>query len=113
MANVRHQHTPGPWHIVMKPGPIIYGPKGEQIVSFMDPVVTDVENTANALLVEQAYQIPKLKADNEALIAALEEQQDTLRRALKRIEYGTFIYDDIAECLTHNYNVIKQAKGEG
>lgn len=25
------QHTIGPWHIGMKPGPIIYGPKGEQV----------------------------------------------------------------------------------
>ncbi len=25
------QHTPTPWHVGMNPGPIIYGPLGEQV----------------------------------------------------------------------------------
>lgn len=25
------KHTPGPWHVGMRPGPIVYGPKGEML----------------------------------------------------------------------------------
>ena len=24
------KHTPGPWHVGLKPGPMVYGPQGEQ-----------------------------------------------------------------------------------
>ncbi len=26
------KHTPGPWHVGLRPGPMVYGPQGEQIV---------------------------------------------------------------------------------
>lgn len=29
--NTQIKHTPGPWHIGMKPGPMIYGQNGEQV----------------------------------------------------------------------------------
>ena len=42
-----HTHTPLPWHIGTAPGPIIYGPNGEQVASFRDPMTFDNENRAN------------------------------------------------------------------
>jgi hypothetical protein len=42
-------HTPTPWHIGMKPGPTVYGPKGEQIVNPHNVLMDDAENRANAL----------------------------------------------------------------
>lgn len=60
-------HTPGPWHIGMRPGPIVYGPAGEQVVSLLDPLVVDSENRANAHLIAAA---PDLLAALEACISA-------------------------------------------
>lgn len=45
------KHTPGPWHIGMAPGPIIYGEKGEQIASLFPRMVPQDENSANARLI--------------------------------------------------------------
>lgn len=40
--------TQGPWHIGIKPGPIVYGPQGEQVADFRVPMIEDAENKANA-----------------------------------------------------------------
>ncbi len=41
------KHTPGPWHIGMKPCPMVYGPQGEQVVPIN--IMLDMsEVTANA-----------------------------------------------------------------
>ena len=39
--------TEGDWHIGMKPGPIIYGPNGEQIADLSAHMVPDEETIAN------------------------------------------------------------------
>lgn len=54
------KHTPTPWHVGMKPGPMIYGTKGEQIADMMEangeadlfPYVG--ENQANAAFIVRA-----------------------------------------------------------
>ncbi len=45
-----------PWHVGMKPGPIVYGPKGEQIADFRaeSAMVAPDEARANALAIVQA-----------------------------------------------------------
>ena len=48
------KHTPGPWHIGMKPGPILYGPKGEQIIDLRTSILPVDEDQANARLIAAA-----------------------------------------------------------
>ncbi len=47
-------HTPGPWHIGMKPGPIIYGGKGEQIADLRAHWLEDREHVENVRLIASA-----------------------------------------------------------
>lgn len=64
------KHTPGPWHIGMQPGPIIYGPNGEQ--------VADLRGERKTLVVEldEAVANTKLIAAAPELLAALEAWVD-------------------------------------
>lgn len=50
------KHTPGPWHVGMKPGPIVYGPKGEQ-VSPLNIMLDPEEAKANARLIAAAPEL--------------------------------------------------------
>lgn len=47
------KHTPGPWHVGMKPGPIIYGTKGDQVADLRGFLDID-ETSANARLIAAA-----------------------------------------------------------
>ena len=47
-------HTPGPWHVGMKPGPIIYGPHGEQVADLMGSLLSKDEQIANVKLIAEA-----------------------------------------------------------
>lgn len=67
-------HTPGPWHVGMKPGPILYGPKGEQVADLTARLLPDDEATGNARLIAAA---PEMKL---ALIHLLREH-DALQMA--------------------------------
>ena len=66
------KHTPGPWHVGMKPGPIVYGSEGEQVASLVVPMLPEQENRANARLIAKA---PELA---DALAWALEQIEDDL-----------------------------------
>ena len=66
------KHTPGPWHVGMKPGPIVYGSEGEQVASLVVPMLPEQENRANARLIAKA---PELA---DALAWALEQLDDDL-----------------------------------
>ena len=46
-------HTPGPWHVGLKPGPMVYGPQGEQIVGINVMLDRD-EVLANAKFIAAA-----------------------------------------------------------
>ena len=61
------QHTPGPWHLGMKPGPIVYGPNGEQVADMRRGMLHRDEDVANIQLIAAA---PELLA---SLKLALEE----------------------------------------
>lgn len=47
-------HTPGPWHLGMRPGPMIYGPLGEQVADLRGLTLEKCESLANARLIASA-----------------------------------------------------------
>ena len=60
------KHTPGPWYVGMKPGPIIYGLRGAQVADLSARMVPDDETRGNVRLVAAAPE----------LLAALRELVD-------------------------------------
>jgi hypothetical protein len=52
--NTTNKHTESPWHIGINPGPIIYGPSGEQVASLFPALLEEQENKANARLIASA-----------------------------------------------------------
>jgi hypothetical protein len=48
------QHTPGPWHIGMKPGPMIYGSDSSQVADLRGDLLDRGEAQANAALIAAA-----------------------------------------------------------
>ena len=46
-------HTPGPWHVGLKPGTMVYGPQGEQIVG-LNVMLDSDEVLANAKFIAAA-----------------------------------------------------------
>ena len=55
-----NKHTQNPWHVGMRPGPIIYGPQGEQVADLSARMVSDEETKANARLVVTAPEMLEL-----------------------------------------------------
>jgi len=61
--------TPGSWHVGTNPGPIVYGPQGEQVANMFVAMLPQDEHKANtrciaaapdmAAALEQAYQLLK------------------------------------------------------
>ena len=45
------KHTPGPWHVGFKPGPIVYSEQGEQVANLFEPLIDAKENKTNARLI--------------------------------------------------------------
>lgn len=72
-----NKHTPGPWHIGVAPGPIIYGPKGEQVADMFVPMLQDAEHRANARLIASA----------PALLAMLERVTADAANAYRAIAF--------------------------
>lgn len=48
------KHTPGPWHIGMKPGPMIYGSDSSQVADLRADLLDRGERAANAQLIAAA-----------------------------------------------------------
>ena len=89
-------HTPGPWHVGLKPGTMVYGPQGEQIVG-LNVMLDSDEVLANAKFIAAA---PEMYGD----IATLVEVEGTIT-----------IHDGIA-CLPDGTTINLQAtkaKAEG
>ena len=63
-------HTKGPWHIGMKPGPIIYGEVGEQIADMSSSMLERDEHIANARLIAAAPELLEAAQKAVALMAA-------------------------------------------
>jgi hypothetical protein len=60
------QHTPGPWHVGLKPGPIIYGSDSSQVADLRADLIDKNERDANARLMAAA---PELLTALETLMA--------------------------------------------
>lgn len=86
-------YTPGPWHVGMKPGPIIYGGKGEQIADLRAHWLEDREHV-----------------ENVRLIASAPELLD----AIKRVRYAFYV-DGTSKALRVAFEGTKEivAKAEG
>lgn len=54
------KHTPAPWHVGMKPGPMIYGPSGEQVADLSARMVPDSETLGNLALITAAPEMLQL-----------------------------------------------------
>ena len=68
------KHTPGPWHVGLKPGPMVYGPQGEQIVG-LNVMLDSDEVLANAKFIAAAPAMYEALRQSLVLVelAALEE----------------------------------------
>lgn len=55
--NRQAEFTPGPWHVGMKPGPIIYGPKGDQVADLRGDLMLPSEQLANVRLIVAAPEL--------------------------------------------------------
>jgi len=66
-------HTPGPWHVGMRPGPIIYGPIGEQVADLRGLTLEKDESIANTHLIASA---PDLLAALERLAHPMADDED-------------------------------------
>lgn len=59
--------TPGPWHVGMKPGPMVYGPQGEHIVG-MNVLLDQPEVIANARAIAALPEMVELLAQYMAIL---------------------------------------------
>ena len=66
-------HTPGPWHLGMRPGPMIYGPLGEQVADLRGLTLEKHETIANARLIAAA---PDLLLALERLVHPMADDED-------------------------------------
>jgi len=66
-------HTPGPWNLGMRPGPIIYGTLGEQVAGLRGSSLGKNETIANARLIASA---PDLLAALERLAHPMADDED-------------------------------------
>ena len=91
------KHTPGPWHIGLKPGPMVYGPQGEQIVGINvmldgDEVLANAKFIAAAPAMYEALkaivgqQTPNRWGYDAAGIALSDEWRAQARAALAQAE---------------------------
>lgn len=60
--------TSGPWHIGLNPGPMIYGPKGEQIADLRGDMLPRDEVRANARLIAAAPDLAARVAELESAL---------------------------------------------
>ena len=87
------KHTPGPWHVGLKPGPMVYGPQGEQIVG-LNVMLDSDEVLANA-----------------KFIAAAPAMYDALRRIKELMDSGDVEGRDWVE-YGQVTNALAQAEGK-
>lgn len=85
------EHSHGPWHVGMRPGPIVYGPLGEQIADCRSISDDDETNRLNARLIAAApamYTLIKdmreafyVKGTRKALLAVMERSHEIMAQA--------------------------------
>jgi hypothetical protein len=73
-------HTPGPFHVGMKPGPMVYGPQGEQIADLTHAFIEDESKANAAFIVRACNSHYELLAALEAMTKACMDNQDFRHR---------------------------------
>lgn len=72
--NIKPNHTPLPWHVGMKPGPIIYDSKGGQIADMRECMLPELEHGLNATFIVKAcnshYELLEALKELEELVTA-------------------------------------------
>lgn len=58
-TKTKPQHTPGPWHVGMRPGLIVYGPHGEQVADLRAGAVLGGDTYPDARLIAAAPMMAK------------------------------------------------------
>lgn len=71
-------HTPGPWHLGLKPGPMIYGSDTSQVADLRGDLLDKSEALANARLIAAAPE----------LLAALKLAVESLHKAFDYVPAG-------------------------
>lgn len=82
-------YTPAPWHVGMKPGPIVYGPLGEQVADLRSDLLPKDEHLSNLKLITSA---PILLEALEAILRAdiyMHERRDALEKARLAVAKAT------------------------
>lgn len=77
MENKTAGHTPGPWHLGMQPGPIVYGPNGEQVADMRRGMLHRHEDVANIRLIAAAPEL--LEAVKEFMTHVYPDRVESLR----------------------------------
>ena len=92
-------HTPGPWHVGLRPGPMVYGPQGEQIVGINVMLDRD-EVLANMKFIAAA---PAMYAESKTLCSLVRAFMNDNR-----------LYDGQLIQAIHNLETaLAQAEGRG
>ena len=74
-GDIMPKFTPGPWHIGMKPGPIVYDAKGAEVANMFVPILPLDENNANARLISKA---PEMYAMLKKILTDIQENAKNL-----------------------------------
>ena len=93
-------HTPGPWHVGLRPGPMVYGPQGEQIVGINVMLDRD-EVLANMKFIAAA----------PAMYEALQAMVEVFPAVVKMTPYGVSM--DISKLHDNAKTALAQAEGRG
>jgi hypothetical protein len=94
------KHTPGPWHVGLRPGPMVYGPQGEQIVGINVMLDRD-EVLANMKFIAAA----------PAMYEALQAMVEVFPAVVKMTPYGVSM--DISKLHDNAKTALAQAEGRG
>lgn len=69
------RHTKGPWHVGMKPGPMIYGLQGEWIADLTNDLGPAEERTANVKLIAAAPEMHSLLVEAAETLKVVGDRQ--------------------------------------
>jgi len=94
-------HTPGKLHIGLNPGPMLYGPQGEQVADLRNDTLTQPENTANALRLVACWNACENMGDPEQCVRDLVKDCANLAKTVEELSSQgevTKLRADLAKC---------------
>lgn len=98
------KHTPGPWRVGMRPGPMVYGPYGAQVADCRSPSAEGSEAGYNARLIAAA---PDMLSALRAIEARAEGEWD--HPAL--VAFGPLTPDTSADILAIARMALRSVEG--